>query len=120
MVPWLVMQGGFVGITEELVFRSLFLGYMLARFPAKLRVGSYQVSWAGIILALVFALAHADSFWHEPLLSALGQQIYVFLLGVFYAYLFEESGSVLAPVIAHNAGDFVEWGMCFLLRAVWK
>jgi membrane protease YdiL (CAAX protease family) len=77
------------------------------------------VSLAGVIIAVGFSLAHATAFWHVPFPSALGQQVYAIALGILYAYLFEQSGSVLAPAIAHNAGDFIEWSLCFALRAIW-
>jgi membrane protease YdiL (CAAX protease family) len=119
MAPWLLMQGIFVGISEEILFRSLFLGYLIHRVPIRLKFGRYAFSLAGIIIAVAFSLAHAGAFWHVPFPSALGQQAYAIAMGIFYAHLFEQSGSVLAPAIAHNAGDFVEWCLCFALRAAW-
>ena len=77
------------------------------------------MSIAGIVIAVLFSLAHANSFWETTLFAAIGQQIYVTALGIFYAWLFEKSGSLLAPAIAHNAGDFIEWAACFALRGMW-
>jgi membrane protease YdiL (CAAX protease family) len=119
MLPWLAMQGIFVGLSEEVVFRGLFVGYLLTLYPRRISLLGLDVSLAGTLCAVVFALAHADSFMHEPFAAALGQQIYVIALGVFYAWLMEKSGSILAPAIAHNAGDLLEWGACFALQALW-
>jgi len=118
VVPWLLIQGLVVGITEETVFRGLFLGYLLSRVPYQVRLKSFQVSAAGILIAAVFALAHAQAFEQTSFLSALGQQIYAIGIGLFCAYLFEQSGSILAPAVAHSAGDFVEWSCCFVLSAL--
>jgi len=119
VVPWLVMEGVVVGFTEETLFRGLFLGYLAARITRNVRIGTLRISVAGIIVAVTFSLAHAQAFWHTSLLSALGQQLYAIAIGIVCAYLFEESGSLLAPAIAHNAGDFVEWCCCFTMTAVW-
>jgi membrane protease YdiL (CAAX protease family) len=70
------------------------------------------MNWAGVIVALIFALMHANSFMTTPL--ALGQQIYAFALGVLYAYWPEKSGSILAPIIGHNVSDGVEQALVFL------
>jgi hypothetical protein len=40
---------------------------------------------AGVILALLFGLAHANNFWAQPFWFALAQQFYAFALGM-YAY----------------------------------
>lgn len=119
VLPWLLMQGVFVGITEEVPFRSLFLAYLLPLMPQRIGVCGIDVSAATVVTALIFSLAHLPSFWSEPFYAALGQQIYVTALGIFYGWLFERSRSVLAPIIAHNAGDFVEWSFLFAMRAAW-
>jgi len=118
MIPWLLIQGGVVGLTEELVFRSLFLGYLITRIPTRVHLGSIDISVAGISIALLFSLAHASAFWHVPLIAALGQQIYAIGFGLLCAYLFEQSGSIVAPIVAHSAGDLVEWSCRFALTAL--
>ncbi|CAD1788854.1 CPBP family intramembrane glutamic endopeptidase [Xanthomonas arboricola] len=120
VAPWLVMQGIFVGISEELVFRSLLLGFALCLYDRQVGLGMYRVSIATVIIAAAFSLAHINSFWETSFIQALGQQFYVLALGIFYGWLFERSGSVLAPAIAHNAGDFIEWAMCFILCSMWQ
>lgn len=119
MIPWLFIQGEVVGLTEEVVFRSLFLGYLITRLPKRVRLGGIEISAAGILIAFVFSLAHATSFGHTPLITAIGQQVYAIGFGLFCAYLFEQSRSILAPIIAHNAGDLVEWCCRFALTALW-
>lgn len=119
IVPWLMMQGVFVGITEEIPFRALFLGYLLLTMPQRISVGRTDISWATIATSIIFALAHIESFWQEPLGAAIGQQLYVTAFGIFYGWLFERSRSIVVPIIAHNAGDFVEWSLLFLMSWAW-
>jgi membrane protease YdiL (CAAX protease family) len=114
VVGWLLFEGVYVGPTEEIPFRALLVTYLAATMPGKLRLGRYQMNWAGIIAALIFALLHATNFRTRPFAVALGQQIYAFALGVLYAYWLEKSKSIVAPIIGHNAGDFVEYVILFL------
>ncbi|HEY4943162.1 MAG TPA: CPBP family intramembrane glutamic endopeptidase [Rhizomicrobium sp.] len=120
VVGWLGFEGIYVGPTEEILFRSLLVGYLIAAMPGKLRLGGFGMSWGGAIVALIFALAHAANFTSRPFFEALGQQLYAFALGILYAYWFEKSRSVLAPIVGHNAGDFVEYAIVFALVVMWR
>lgn len=117
---WTFFEGVYVGPTEEILFRSLLVGFLMAAMPGKLIVGRYSISWAGVIVAAIFAFAHIASFITRPSFAAGGQQIYAFALGVLYAYWFEKSRSVVAPIIGHNVSDVVEYTICFTLIALWS
>jgi uncharacterized protein len=110
---WIVFEGVYVGPTEEIPFRALLVTYLIATMPGKLRLGRFEMSWGGIIVAVIFALLHATNFAtrHWPL--ALGQQFYAFALGVLYAYWLEKSRSIVAASIGHNVGDVVEYLIAF-------
>jgi len=110
---WLFFEGVYVGPTEEIPFRALLVTYLAATMPGRLRIGRYEMNWAGVIAALIFALLHATSFSVRAWPIALGQQLYAFALGVLYAYWLEKSRSVVAPSIGHNVGDVVEYAILF-------
>jgi len=120
VVGWLGFEGMYVGPTEEILFRSLLVGYLIAAMPGTLRLWRYEISWAGVIVALIFALAHITTIINNPSWAAFGQQLYAFALGVLYAYWFEKSRSVLAPVIGHNVSDLTEYAILFTLVAMWS
>lgn len=86
----------------------------------RVRLWKFDMHVAGVILALLFALAHVTSFWAEIFWLALGQQIYAFALGILYAYWREKSGSLLAPIIGHNLSDGVECALMFLMTWLWR
>jgi hypothetical protein len=111
---WLLFEGVYVGPTEEIPFRALLVTYLAASMPGRLRLGRFEMNWAGVIVALLFALLHVTSFAHEPWSRALGQQLYAFALGVLYAYWLEKSQSIVAPIVGHNVSDVVEYGLLFL------
>jgi len=110
---WLFFEGVYVGPTEEIPFRALLVTYLAAAMPGKLKLGRFDMNWAGIIVAVIFALLHAANFDTRAWPLALGQQIYAFALGVLYAYWLEKSGSIVAPIIGHNVGDVVEYAIVF-------
>lgn len=110
----------FVGPTEEIPFRGLMLTFLMQRSSGRIRFLKYQMHVAGVVLALLFALAHLSSFWLQNFWFALGQQIYAFGLGILYAYWREKSGSVLAPIIGHNVGDGVEYALMLLMAWAWR
>jgi membrane protease YdiL (CAAX protease family) len=120
VLGWTFFEGVYVGPTEEILFRSLLVGYLMAAMPGKLTLGRFSMSWAGVIVAAIFALAHVTSFITRPSFAAAGQQLYAFALGVLYAYWFEKSRSVVAPIIGHNVSDVVEYAICFALIALWS
>jgi len=109
-----------VGPTEEIPFRGLLQTFLLQRTSGRVRFWKYDMHVAGVILALLFALAHLSSFWTGLFWMALGQQIYAFALGILYAYWREKSGSLLAPIIGHNASDGVEYVLMFLMTWLWR
>lgn len=110
---WLFFEGIYVGPTEEIPFRALLVTYLAATMPGKLRVGRFSMNWAGVVVAVIFALLHATSFDTRHWPEALGQQVYAFALGVLYAYWLEKSRSIVAPVIGHNVSDVVEYLILF-------
>jgi uncharacterized protein len=118
-VGWLAFEGIYVGPTEEIPFRALLVTFLAATMPGKIRLGRYRMNAAGVIVALIFALAHISSFWLQPLWMAAGQQFYAFALGVLYAYWLEKSQSVLAPIIGHNLSDGVEYVLLYGMIAIW-
>lgn len=116
---WMFFEGIFVGPTEEIPFRGLMQTFLIQRAEGRVRLGKFEMHVAGVVLAVLFALAHLTSFWQENAWIALGQQIYAFALGILYAYWREKSGSLLAPIIGHNVGDGLEYFLMFLMKWAW-
>jgi len=110
---WTFFEGVYVGPTEEIPFRALLVTYLATAMPGKLHIGRFDMNWAGVIVAAMFALLHATSFDTRAWPQALGQQLYAFALGVLYAYWLEKSKSIVAPIVGHNVGDVVEYLILF-------
>ncbi|MGH6987197.1 MAG: CPBP family glutamic-type intramembrane protease [Caulobacteraceae bacterium] len=106
MAGWLSFETLYVGPTEEVLFRALLVTWLAAALLAKLRLGRVDLSIGGVVAALIFALSHRG-YGNAPVALALAQQAYAFGLGLLYAFCFEKSGSLLAPIVAHNLSDGV-------------
>ena len=75
---------------------------------------------AAYAVALMFGLAHWQSFVVDPLHQAIAQQLYAFAWGLIYVWLMERSRSLLAPMIAHGLGNFTEVAIVIALNAAWQ
>jgi len=107
------------GLGEEPLFRGLLVGMLAALIEGRVRLGRFEVSMAGVLVALLFGVAHYATFLQAPLSRALAQQCYAFAWGLVYVWLMEQSRSLLAPIIAHGVGNFVEVASVMLLMAAW-
>jgi uncharacterized protein len=99
-----------VGLSEEIVFRGFFQTALAAFWHGTVQIFGVRVPVAGLLAAVIFTLAHV-SFRH---MSADPRQLVLaFTLGVFYAVAYYRTGSLLAPIVAHNVVDggivTVEW-----------
>ncbi|MBN2089967.1 CPBP family intramembrane metalloprotease [candidate division KSB1 bacterium] len=96
-----------VGISEEVVFRGLVIGILARSFSQKINLKTFTISVAGILSAVIFAIAHIgfELFPFQITFFDPMQIIIAFGLGIFYAVLFEKTYSLLGPIIAHNIAD---------------
>jgi len=116
---WLSFEGLFAGTSEEVLFRGLLVTYLAAAMPGRLSFRGYEMNGAGVVVAALFALAHIGNFFLRPFPMAFGQLFYAFALGVLYAYWYEKSRSLLAPIIGHNVSNVVEYALIFAMVAAW-
>jgi membrane protease YdiL (CAAX protease family) len=94
------------GPSEELIFRA-FAITMLA-LVVKGRFFKGKVSYANIIAAVIFGLAHVSfSFAPFALDYTLYQVILAFSLGIFYGDCFEKSGSMFYPMMMHSISNII-------------
>lgn len=121
MFGWIFYQGVFVGPTEEIPYRSLIVTYLALQMPGKLRYRGFEMNGAGVVVAAIFASGYG--LWAliaQPLPIAVGQILYVFFGNLVLAYLFEKSGSVLAPAIGHNVALVTWQSLVFWMVTAWR
>ena len=107
------------GFGEETIFRGLLVGMLVVLTPGRVRAGRFEIPVAGVLVALLFGVAHYDSFLHGPLNIAIAQQLYAFVWGLTYVWLMERSKSLVAPIVAHGVGNFVEVAAVMGLLIAW-
>lgn len=95
------------GISEELLFRSLTTAILDRSWKGEVRFSGFTVPSADVISAIVFSLAHIG-FTASPFrITHLDpmQLTIAFALGIFYSVMYRNTGSLLGPILAHNASD---------------
>jgi membrane protease YdiL (CAAX protease family) len=115
---WLTMMLA-AGPCEEIAFRGVLVGMLSVLVPGRVRLGRFDIPFSGVVVAVLFSLAHLQSFFTDSLYDAVAQQLYAFAFGLIYVWLMERSRSLLAPMIAHGVGDMLEVAATMLLSVVW-
>jgi uncharacterized protein len=99
-----------VGLSEEIVFRGFFQTALARFWRGTMSIFGVTVPVAGLLAAAIFTIAHISfrSMSADP-----RQLVLAFVLGVYYAVVYYRTGSLLAPIVAHNVVDggivTVEW-----------
>jgi len=119
VMGWLTYRGGFLGITDETLYRGLLVTYLAATIPGRISFLRLQMNVAGVIVALILAIPYLADFVGHPFGIALAAILYTFAQGVFFAYWFEKSGSLLAHVIGHDICYGVYQALIFAMAAAW-
>jgi uncharacterized protein len=116
---WLIGMLG-AGPNEELVFRSFLVGLLTVLVPGRVSAGKFEVPLAAVIVAILFAAAHYESFFHNPLPMAIAQAVYAAAFAILYAWLMERANSVAAPMLAHGLSDAAEVAATMALITWWR
>jgi membrane protease YdiL (CAAX protease family) len=119
IVGWLAFKGFLSGTSEEIFFRGLLQTMLVAGWPAIPRLVRGRISLAAIIVALIFAFAHIE-FYFSPFTIEYNPTnvVAALVLGVFYGVAYDRTGSLLAPIVAHNYANLAmslgAWGTVLL------
>lgn len=113
---WLFAMG-ITGFAEETIFRGFLVGGLAVLVPGRLRIGKLDLPFSAYLVALMFGVAHWQSFTVNPFYMALAQQVYAFAWGIAYVWLMQRSNSLVAPIIAHGVGNALEVGLVMAMAA---
>jgi uncharacterized protein len=97
------------GIEEELFYRGVLLLTLDEAFRARRRLLGIEIGWGGVLSCVAFGLIHAMAYRD----GAVSFEWAAFLMtgapALVLLWLRERTGSLLAPVLAHNVvnGAFV-------------
>lgn len=117
----LVFRGMVVGPSEEILFRAFPISILLlAGLSKNYKIFNQDISQAGIISAVLFALAHIG-------LNILAFEVYHFNsiqiftslgFGLLYAIVFQKTKSIYYPMIIHSISDVIPVLSLFLIKAL--
>ncbi|HTW35256.1 MAG TPA: CPBP family intramembrane glutamic endopeptidase [Rhizomicrobium sp.] len=117
---WLSFQGVIAGPSDEVLLRGLIMTYLMMAMPGRITVRGYAMSGAGVVVAALYALAHLGNFFLLPFGIAFGQVVYMFAQGILFAYWYEKSRSLVAPIIGHSLAGMIQQGLIFAMVAAWS
>lgn len=98
----LVFSWVIVGLSEEIVFRGFFQTALARFWNGTVVFAGVQVPVAGVWAAVIFTIAHIS---FSTMSADPRQLVLAFTLGVYYAVAYYRTGSLLAPIVAHNLVD---------------
>ena len=106
----LFFRGFIVGPSEEILFRSFPIVLLLtAGFTKRTDIFSFVITYAGIIAAVLFALAHIGfNFYPFEIYHFNLVQIVTSLgFGLLYSIVFHQTKSIYYPMIIHSISDVI-------------
>lgn len=99
MVAVLVSHFVITGFTQEILFRGFMMTYLASQWRDGYQWNGWRLSHAGLWATGLFVLAHVK---FMPPYIELWQLAASLGLGLYYALLFERTGSLLGPALSHN------------------
>lgn len=101
----------FVGLSEEILFRGLIHTALARYWSGVLHWKRVEMPVAGVIAAVIFTVAHIGFSLSPFAITHLyvPQLAMAFVLGLFYSAAYHRTGSLLAPILAHNFSDGALW-----------
>lgn len=99
-----------VGPSEEILFRAFAISVLLkGGFTKTIEILGFETTYAGIVAAAIFALAHIgfNIYPFEVYYLDSVQLITSLGFGLFYAIVFHTTKSILYPILIHSISDVI-------------
>lgn len=96
------------GTAEEPLFRGLVMILLYQSRSGVIRLGGIEMPHAGVMAAVIFAAAHVGfTIWPFAITwISIPQLLEAFGMGLFYAFMFHQTRSLLGPILVHNYFNF--------------
>ena len=105
------------GTSEEILFRALPISVITCfiSYEKGVKIGKLHITWANIISAIFFALAHIK--WSlNPFSVSMDymQLVFSFILGIMYGIVYQKSKSVIYPILMHSFTNVAVVGIGYI------
>jgi len=109
------------GPSEEILFRALSIGILTYCNGSnkERKFTKLQLSYEVIIAAVLFSIAHIR--WTiNPFSISMNylQLIYCFVLGIAYGKAYQESNSVIYPMVMHSISNVIMVGLGYIFSII--
>lgn len=102
------------GTSEEIVYRALPITVLVYVFGKSVNV-KWNITLETIIAAILFSMAHIKwSLWPFAINANYFQLFYAFVLGTIQGVVYQESRSILYPMIMHSVSNVLMVGTGYL------
>lgn len=102
----LLFQGIMPGLDEELVFRGILLAFFVQAFGQGRDIIGARFGWAGLAVTILFGAGHGLFVVDGAIVANWRPIAITGTLGAGLLWLRARTGSLVAPIIAHNALNF--------------
>ncbi|POZ89764.1 hypothetical protein CN13_02310 [Petrotoga sp. HKA.pet.4.5] len=109
------------GPSEEILFRALPISIITCLIPSEkgIKISKLHISWANLISAIFFALAHIK--WTvNPFSVSMNyfQLLFSLVLGTMYGIVYQRSKSVIYPMMMHSLSNVAIVGAEYILSII--
>lgn len=102
----LLFQGIMPGLDEELVFRGILLAFFVQTFAQGREIAGASFGWTGVAVTFLFAAGHGLYVINGEVVANWRPIAITGTLGAGLFWLRTRTGSLVAPVVAHNLLNF--------------
>jgi membrane protease YdiL (CAAX protease family) len=108
------------GTGEEPLFRGFAITLLSQSWKRVFRIWRIEISLAGLIATALFMIAHIQYtvFPFQITYISWWQQVWVLGLGVYFAVVFQKTGSLLCPVLSHGYANGIVFTILYFMAFV--
>lgn len=101
-------QATLPGLTEELIYRGLLLGFLNKIFTPSANIIRAPVGWGALMVSLLFGLVHGFNLNEHLQLIVNSQKLFMtFGLGLILAWLKQRTQSIIPAIVFHNLWNLI-------------
>ena len=116
IIGMLSFQWIFVGIFEETITRGLMQTYLMKKLKGTIKIFKWNMHIGSVITGIIFGLGHIGPhiFFGQSWLMLIPHIIFASLYGLCSSYIYQETKSLVGPILMHNNVDGLLYSIDYL------